>query len=435
MVRIAIATLGCKANQYDSEMIRERCEEKAFRIVPFSQPADIYVINTCTVTGKTDYQSRQLIRQAHRRNPNARIVVTGCYAQVAPEKLREVPGVSWVVGTSEKRSIAELIASSSWPDAPHAEVGPVRQEGSFGAKPMTGFAGRTRFFLKIQDGCDARCSYCIVPTARGASRSMPPEAVQAQLRAISTAGFTEVVLTGIHLGAYGLDLSPPGSLLNLLQEIERVNPIARLRLSSIEPNEVTPDLVEFIAHSSMVCPHLHLPLQSGDDTILGKMNRPYRAEDYRQLIHVLRKEIADIALGVDVIVGFPGEGDAEFSRTLALLEELPVTYLHVFPFSLRPGTPAAVFSDHVDAQTRKARVARLRTLSAKKRTEFYYQYLDRPLEVLIEAARDKRTGLLKGFSRNYIPVLIEGDDSLNNREVSVTVTSVEGEEVRGILAI
>lgn len=434
MLRIAVATLGCKANQYDSEMIRERCEEKGFRVVPFPQPADVYVINTCTVTEKTDYQSRRLIRQAHRRNPNAKIVVTGCYAQTAPEKLREVPGVSLVVGTSAKGSIADLISSSSWQDAPRSVIGPVRPEGSFEAKPMAGFAGRTRFFLKIQDGCNARCSYCIVPRARGASRSMPPEAVLSQLRAITAAGFREVVLTGIHLGAYGLDLSPATGLLSLLREIEKTREVSRLRLSSIEPNEISPDLAGFIARSSMVCPHLHLPLQSGDDTVLGRMNRPYRSEKYRHLVYMLRKEIPDLALGADVIVGFPGEGDAEFSRTLNLIEELPVTYLHVFPFSPRPGTPAAAFPNHVEPLTRKARVARLRALSARKRTEFYRLYLGRPVEVLIETTRDKRTGLLRGLSRNYLPLLIEGDDSLRNREVKVIVSSVEGEEMRGRLA-
>lgn len=428
MLRIAVTTLGCKANQYDSEMIRQRCEKKGFCIVPFSHSADVYVINTCTVTEKTDYQSRQLIRQAHRRNPDARIVVTGCYAQVTPEMLEKLPGVALVVGTSAKGSIADLISSTSSLAAPHSTLGP---ECSFETTPMVGFAGRTRFFLKIQDGCNARCSYCIVPKARGVSRSMPPEEVLSQLTAITAAGFREVVLTGIHLGAYGLDLSPATSLLDLLREIEKTKAMFRLRLSSIEPNEISPDLAAFIARSPMICPHLHLPLQSGDDTILERMNRPYRAEEYRELVYALTKKIPDLSLGVDLIVGFPGEGETEFSRTFTMIEELPVAYLHVFPFSSRPGTPAAALPDQVDPGIRRARVARLRALSAQKRTEFYRRYLGRPAKVLIETDRDRRTGLLRGYSRNYLPLLIEGDDSLCNREVNVIVSSVQGAEVRG----
>jgi len=435
-MRIAIATLGCKANQYDSEIIRESFEEKNFDIVLFPEHADIYVINTCTVTGKTDFQARQLIRRAHRVNPQAKIVVTGCYAQAAPEDLKKIPGVSLVIGNPDKWEIVNIIKEAEKTSSARIRVTPLEKEIVFPEKKIKRFSAKTRFFLKIQDGCNARCSYCIVPQVRGKSRSMTPKTVLELLSSIgSSSGYKEAVLTGIHLGAYGLDLSPQASLLNLLHEIEKQMPVPRVRLSSIEPNEITQGVIDMLADSKIVCPHLHLPLQSGDTTILRKMNRPYSAENFHSLVVKLTNSIKDLAIGVDVIVGFPGEGEKEFYNTLHLIEELPITYLHVFPFSPRKGTPAFSLPDRVNGIAVKKRSEILRSLSKKKREGFYRSYLNKKLPILIESKRHRKTGLLKGLSRNYVPVLLYGGNELMNTEITVRVTSVEGEEVKGEIAL
>ena len=433
-MRVAITTFGCKANQYDSEIIRENFEEKNFDIVPFPEPADIYVINTCTVTGKTDFQARQLIRRAHRVNPQAKIVVTGCYAQAAPEDLKKIPGVSLVIGNPDKWEIVNIIKEAEKTSFAGIIVTPMEKEIVFPEKKIKRFSAKTRFFLKIQDGCNAQCSYCIVPQVRGKSRSMAPQTVLELLSGIGSSGYKEAVLTGIHLGAYGLDLSPQTSLLNLLHEIEKQMPVPRVRLSSVEPNEITQGVIDVLAESPIVCPHLHLPLQSGDTTILRKMNRPYSAENFHSLVVTLTNSIKDLAIGADVIVGFPGEGEEEFYQTLHLLEELPITYLHVFPFSLRKGTPAFSLPGRVNGNAVKKRSEILRSLSKKKREGFYRSYLNKKLPILIEVRRHRKTGLLKGLSRNYIPVLIAGRDDLMNQEITVRVTSVEGEEVKGEIA-
>jgi len=430
-MRVAIATLGCKANQYDSALIQESLEKRDFELVPFSQLAEIYIINTCTVTSRADFQCRQLIRRAYRNNPKAKIIVTGCYAQSAPEELKKIPGVTLVVGNSEKWEIARLLSEPEKFSPSEIIVSPIEEESVLYFQEINKFSSRTRFFLKIQDGCNSQCSYCIVPLVRGKSRSMPLSAVLEQLQIISGSGYQEVVLTGIHLGTYGLDLSPPSSLLKLLQEIERQKLITRVRLSSIEPNEVTSEFIEFLSDSKIVCPHLHLPLQSGDDSILQKMNRPYTTKNFQTLVEKLASTIKDICLGTDVIVGFPGEGEQEFNQTVKFIEKLPISYLHVFPFSPRKGTPAFNFSGKVPNFIVKKRAEHLRNLSKKKRENFYQLYLNKNLPVLVEAKRDQKTGLLKGLSRNYIPILFGGGEEKINQEITVHITSVNNEEVRG----
>ncbi|MBN2468448.1 MAG: tRNA (N(6)-L-threonylcarbamoyladenosine(37)-C(2))-methylthiotransferase MtaB, partial [Deltaproteobacteria bacterium] len=403
-MRIAIATLGCKANQYDSEVLRAKFESRGCHVVSFSENADIYVINTCTVTGKTDYQSRQLVRRAHRRNPQAKIVVTGCYAHVAPGELALLPGVSIIAGNLEKKALAELVLEATNDKEPLTVVTPFQKNTPFFQEPIEAFAAKTRFFLKIQDGCNARCTYCIIPQARGPSRSMDPETVLQMLRNIGRADCKEVVLTGIHLGAYGFDLDPATSLLQLLRQIEELKPVSRIRLSSLEPNELTQELIDFLAKSNTVCPHLHLPLQSGNNAVLHRMNRPYSAEEFRRLVENAVDSIPELAVGVDVMVGFPGEDNHEFQETFNLLEALPITYFHVFPFSPRKGTPASLFPEKVHGTTVKLRKNMLHSLSRQKKACFYKSYLGKNVPVLIEATRDRRTNLLKGFSRNYIPV-------------------------------
>ncbi len=432
MKKIAITTLGCKVNQYDSVTMEEALREKGCTIVDFRNQADIYIINTCTVTKKTDYQSRQLIRRARRKNPHAKIIVTGCYAQVAPQAIAEIPGVSLVLGNAQKQRINDFITGQEREKSPRIIVSDMNQQTCFNDPPLQSFSNHTRAFLKIQDGCEAFCSYCIVPYVRGKYRSLSPEETLKRLFSLDKAGFKEVVLSGIHLGAYGIDQNPPVTLLKLLQIIEQEKPVHRIRVSSLEPMDITNELIDFISTSKTICPHLHLPLQSGDDEILKRMNRPYRSNDFKTLVKVLASKIPNLCLGVDAIAGFPGETDHQFMNTYRLLEGLPISYFHVFPYSKREKTLAASFPDQVPSKTIATRSERLRKLGNIKKETFYSNHLGKKLNVLIEGKRDRLSGYLKGRSRNYIPVLLEGPDTLKNHEIELEIVEIEGERLWGV---
>ena len=432
-MKIAITTLGCKVNQYDSVTIEEALLAKGFEIVDFTSHADVYIINTCTVTHKTDYQSRQLIRRAQKRNPHARIIVTGCYAQVAPEALAQMREVSLIVGNAQKHKIADVIARVPDTIASGILVTDITRETCFREPALHSFSNHTRAFLKIQDGCESFCSYCIVPYARGKPRSLPIEETVQRMLTLRNAGFKEIVLTGIHLGAYGVDHTSPTNLLTLLELIEAKEPVPRIRLSSLEPMDITDNLVEFLSTAKTICPHLHLPMQSGDDEVLKRMNRTYQAGDFKNLVSLLMAKIPHLCLGADVIVGFPGETDQHFKNTHALLQELPISYFHVFPYSKRKMTRAAAFPDHLPQKIIKERSEVLRTLGNNKKINFYSQYIGKVVNVLLEGKRDKQFHCLKGRSRNYIPVLVEGSDSLINQECEVVITRVEEGRVWGKL--
>lgn len=430
---VAVATLGCKVNQYESAVIRESFQKRGYQLVSFGDKAQVYIINTCTITKKTDYQSRQLIRRAKKLNPSSTIVVTGCYAQVFPEEIERITGVHYILGNSHKDKIVDLVGGSLGKGYPHILVSPVGQEDIFMDSAIDGLSSPTRPPIKIQDGCNASCSYCIIPLARGSSRSKKPEAVIEEISHLARLGFKEVILSGIHLGAYGLDLQPKTTLLNLIQQLEKKRVINRIRLSSIEPTELNKEVIDCISSSEMICPHLHIPLQSGDDGILKTMNRMYCVSFFEELIQNLVEKIQGLSIGLDVIVGFPGEGVKEFENTLTLLKRLSVSYLHVFPYSPRPNTVAAKLPDQVHGKIAKERSKILRELGRRKREEFYRKYLNRELNILVESGRNPETSLLKGFSKNYIPVLIKGEDTLKNCELKVIVKEVEGEKVLGRL--
>lgn len=410
-------------NQYDSGVIRESLEGAGRAFVPFTEKADIYIVNTCTVTKKADYQSRQLIRRSHRLNPYARIIVTGCYAQRAPQEIKDIPGVDYTVGIGEVRKVVGFVD-----DLLQREPPPVLMP------KMPTIPKHTRAFLKVQDGCNSYCSYCIIPYARGRSRSLAQEETIKRISKLVGLGYREIVLTGIHLGSYGWDLKTPTDLAGLIKSIEQKNISLRIRLSSIEPTEFTDDLVDLIAASPVVCNHLHIPLQSGDDKILKRMRRPYSAEFFKELVERLVSMIPDLNIGVDVIVGFPGETEENFANTLSLIQELPIGYFHVFTYSRRPGTPAADFPDQVYSKTVRKRSKILRSLGDRKREEFYRRFLGKKFSILVESKRDVRTSCIKGFSRNYIPVLVDAGDDMVNKEVLVTVTRVQEGKVFGTLA-
>jgi threonylcarbamoyladenosine tRNA methylthiotransferase MtaB len=414
---VSVTTLGCKTNQYESAAMEERLVGAGYEVIPFEEGADLVIVNTCTVTAATDRQSRNLIRRARRLNEAARIVVTGCYAQVAPDQLVNFPGVALVIGNAEKKEFLDLLQDVA--DTPVVKVSDIRQEREAVSLGLSRFAGRSRAFVQIQNGCDAFCTYCIIPHARGRSRSLPPAQALAQVRELVAAGYPEIVLTGIHIGGYGADLSPAGSLRDLVARIETETEVTRLRLGSIEPTEIPLSLVELVAQSSVICPHFHIPLQSGDDEILKRMNRLYDREFFRRMIEGIHSRIPDGAIGLDVIVGFPGETEKHFDNTLRFVEQLPATHLHVFPFSKRPGTPAALMPDQIPAQIAKERAARLRALGEEKTRVFAQRFIGRELDVVVEAGEG---AMRKGLTRHYLTVSFAGDEELVGKSARVKVT-------------
>jgi threonylcarbamoyladenosine tRNA methylthiotransferase MtaB len=437
MTRVTIATLGCKVNQFESEALMASLEGTGYRLVPFGEPADITIINTCTVTHRADFQSRQMVRRAFRSNPESLLIVTGCYADVEPDRIATIKGVTHVLGNVEKSHLHDLLPLIQGGEFPTIQVSDIQKEDCFFEIPLHSFHRHTRAFLKIQDGCDSRCSYCIVPHARGPSRSLPPDRIMEHLRVLKERGYKEVVLTGIHIGAYGRDLDPPVPLEKLLEQLERNESPSRIRLSSVEPVDFSPGLISILSLSAKVCPHLHIPIQSGDDEILKGMNRNYDRSFLSRLIQELHQKIPNLCIGADVIVGFPGETEDRFEQTQQLIDALPLSYLHVFPFSRRKGTPASQFSQQVDEGKTKRRAEFLREMGKQKRRAFYQRFLDMELTVLVEHRMDKGTGRLKGFSRNYVPVLLARDNGTSvqpdwiNQEVKVRVTEASEEGVAG----
>ncbi len=424
MKKFTIITLGCKVNQCESAALAGLMEASGCKPAAPEETCDLVVINTCTVTGKAAMQSRQTIRQTVRNHPGAKIVVTGCYAQTAPEEIRPIKGVHCIVGHGDKLKIPELVSrtqlQSCEPSIVHHDI---LQARCFDPLPSVAPETRTRAFLKIQDGCNAFCTYCIVPHARGRSRSMSVKEVRMHYGRLVRQGFKEVVLTGIHLGAYGRDLEPRTSLLELLLSIAEQKSGGRIRISSIEPTEADPGLIRLMAApQSPLCPHLHIPLQSGDNGTLKRMGRPYGRERFAQIIGDIHRSIAHASIGVDILVGFPGEDDDAFDRTATLIQSLPVSYLHVFPFSPRKGTPAAGFGGKVQQSIVKARCRRLRQLGEQKKARFYHSNIGRVLNVLIESVQ---SGHARGFSENYIPVVIPGEQYAENTIARVRIDKVE----------
>jgi threonylcarbamoyladenosine tRNA methylthiotransferase MtaB len=430
-IKVGLTTLGCKVNQYESAALAEDLQQKDYVLVPFNSVADVYIINTCTVTSFSDFQSRQLIRRAHRANPQAKIIVTGCYAQIAAADIAAIDGVALVVGNDQKNTIPKLLLSGN-NETNRIYISDIFQQKEFCSMPLSGFIGRSRAYLKIQDGCNSFCSYCIVPFARGKSRSMAQQEVLRAVDSLSGQGYKEIVLSGIHLGAYGQDLNPPTNLTDMIRRIIDQAGNTRIRLSSIEPGEITDELLHLFNKKDILCPHLHIPLQSGNDKILKLMKRDYDAAFYRKFIEKIAATVNDVAIGVDVMVGFPSEGEKEFNSTLGLLQDLPIAYLHVFPYSERPQTLAQKIQPKVNESIKRKRAAILRSLGAKKREEFTLRFLNKKLHVLVEKIKDKKTGLMKGVSQNYLPVLIDKtDSSFLNKVVLVQTQDIRDGELYG----
>ena len=413
MARVSFYTLGCKLNYAETSTLERDFEAHHFSVVPFGEPSDVTVVNTCSVTSEADRKCRNVIRRALRANPDSFIVVTGCYAQLQPEEIAAIDGVDAVLGAGEKFRLFDLIGEFSKKEETQVAVSCIDDVREYGAAFSS--SDRTRAFLKVQDGCDYSCAFCTIPLARGASRSQPLRDTVAQAREIAGRGYREIVLSGVNIGLYGEDHGT--SLIELLRALDRVEGIERYRISSIEPNLLTDEIIDFVAASDRFQPHFHIPLQSGDDVVLGKMRRRYRREVYMDRVTRIKQLMPHACIGVDVIVGFPAETGERFENTHAFIRDLPVSYLHVFTYSERPDTTAVerldvMGGERVPKSERSRRNRRLRMLSRQKEQTFYREHLGTSRPVLWENA-SSGDGLMAGYTDNYIRVEAAADP---NRE-------------------
>ena len=428
MKKAASFALGCKVNQYESEAIAELFAEKGYEIVGIDEEADVYVINTCTVTNFGDKKSRQLIRKVKRQNENAIVAVVGCYAQTAPKELMEIAGVNLVIGTKDRAQIVEMVEQYDRANGVENHVSDIMKERVFEPLSIQKLANRTRAYLKIQDGCSQYCSYCIIPYARGPIRSREPQEVVAEVKRLAENGFKEVVLTGIHVASYGKDRRDT-SLLDILKQVHEVEGIERIRFSSIEPNVVTEEFAQTMAALPKVCDHFHLSLQSGCDKTLKEMNRKYDTEKYRQAAATLRKYLPKVALTTDIIVGFPGETEEDFRESYAFAEEIGFAKIHVFPYSPKRGTPAAARKDQLLNAVKAERSHTLIQLSDNMAADFLADAVGTDAEVLYERAVGE--GIYEGHTTNYMKVHGRSEADLTNRIAKTHITRAEGEMLFG----
>ncbi len=424
MRRVAFYTLGCKVNQYETEAMRELFINRGDMVVGADEAADIYVINTCTVTGMSDKKSRQVIRRFRRQNAEAVIAVVGCYAQIAPAEVMAIDGVNLVMGTHQRSRILDYLEGLGAEDRREVvtDIGQIRE---FEEMTVDRIEGRTRAFVKIQDGCDRYCSYCIIPYARGPVRSREADNVAAEVARLSEKGFAEVVLTGIHVASYGKDLKH-GSLMDLIRRIDGMPGIRRIRLSSLEPTLMTAAFAEALSGCEKVCPHFHLSLQSGSDTVLARMNRKYTVAGYREAVAAIRAHWPEAAITTDIIAGFPGETEAEFQETCAFVREMDFARVHVFGFSPREGTPAAVMEAQVPAEVRQSRVETLIAISDSLTQGYLARFLGRELRIIVEAS-DPVNNRAEGLTDNYLRVLLPGTLPEVGTEQQVKVEGISGD--------
>jgi threonylcarbamoyladenosine tRNA methylthiotransferase MtaB len=400
-MKVAVLTLGCRVNQAESSMIEGSLENHGFSIVGLGEKPDYCIINTCTVTGKSDYQSRQLIRRAVRTG--AKVIVTGCYAQINPSEVKKIHSSIEIFSNSNKLSIINMITNDDKCN-------------------YLSYSSRSRPHIKVQDGCNFSCSYCIVPLARGRSKSTQLRDIIEQADNFAAQGFHEIVLTGIHLGFYGHDLQPGTTLKHLIRALIDKTKIHRIRLSSLEMREIDSELIELLGEER-ICNHLHLPLQSGDDSILSSMKRNYTTKEYRTIVELIKKKIPDISIGSDVIVGFPGEGEKEFSNTKKFIEDLPVSYMHIFPYSKRPNTLASQMQGQISAQVKKDRFSELNRININKKLHYMNDQMNRTLEIIIEEQCHDYAVI--GTSSNYLKIKLPAENHARKSCVSVRVTGIE----------
>ncbi|MCH9028593.1 MAG: tRNA (N(6)-L-threonylcarbamoyladenosine(37)-C(2))-methylthiotransferase MtaB [Bacteroidetes bacterium] len=418
--KVALHTLGCKLNFSESSTIGKQFIDEGFEIVDFKQRADIYVFNTCAVTGNAERECRQLVRRVLRDNPNAYIIITGCYAQLRPNEIGEIKGVDIVLGNSEKLNLFSYLENFDKSEFACIKVGSLEDINEFGEARSTDADSRTRAYFKIQDGCDYKCTFCTIPLARGRSRSMHPQSAIADFRKLIDDGYKEIILTGVNVGDYGKAFGI--GLYDLLLDFVKIDGDFRIRISSIEPNLLTDEIINLIAEEKKICSHLHIPLQSGSPNILKAMQRRYTVKEYENRITKAVENIEDLGVGVDVIVGFPGETEEQFIETHNFLRDLPISYLHVFTYSERPDTKAIKLSNTVEIVERKRRNKVLRILSNKKKNQFHNRMLGRKLEVLFEGGN--AAGSMQGYTSNYIRVVHDFEKSSVNKILNFEITGI-----------
>ncbi|MDI6601697.1 MAG: tRNA (N(6)-L-threonylcarbamoyladenosine(37)-C(2))-methylthiotransferase MtaB [Thermoanaerobacteraceae bacterium] len=425
---VAFYTLGCKVNQYETEAIMELFQQRGYNIVDYNDAADVYIINTCTVTSRGDAKSRALIRKALKKNENAVIAVVGCYPQTSPEEVISIPGVDIIAGTDEKSRIVDLVEDYLRNHSKIINIKDIRKNRKFERLSVLKNRDRTRAYIKIEDGCDLYCTYCIVPYARGPVRSKPYEEVMDEARKLANEGFKEVVITGIHISSYGKDLGNVG-LLDVLRGINDIEGICRIRLSSLEPRILTEDNIKEITSLEKLCRFFHISLQSGSDETLRRMHRRYTADEYRQIVYNLRKYIPDAGIATDIMVGFPGETDEEFKESYNFVKEMNFSHMHVFQYSPRKGTKAYEYEGQVEKKVKEERSRMMIELAREMKVGFNRRFIGTTMDVLFE--NDTGDGIYEGLTDNYIRVLAKGDESMRNIILPAKLLNLNGLDVVG----
>ncbi|MCI7441503.1 MAG: tRNA (N(6)-L-threonylcarbamoyladenosine(37)-C(2))-methylthiotransferase MtaB [Clostridium sp.] len=416
-MKVAFSTLGCRVNQYESEAMAEKFIREGYEVVDFSEIADVYVINTCTVTNMGDKKSRQIISKARRLNNNAIIAVVGCYSQMAPKEVSAIEGVDVVLGTRNKGDVVYYVNKARDEQKIQVHVEGVLKNKKFEDLNIEEYQDKTRAFLKIQDGCNRFCTYCAIPYARGSVCSKEPRKVIDEIKKLASHGFKEVILSGIHTASYGLDLEGNITLIDLIEDIEKIDGIERVRIGSIEPAFFTNEVIEKIKGFKKLCPHFHLSLQSGCNTVLKRMNRRYTAEEYEHIVNVLRENIKDVSISTDVIVGFPGETEEEFNETYEFLKRIKLTKTHIFKYSPRKGTRAAEMKGQIDGKVKEERSKALIALNDINEQGFIEKYINKNVKVLLEQQVKGKENIFEGYTENYIKVELEKPENIKSGDI------------------
>mgnify|MGYP001450574533 CR=1 FL=1 len=432
MNKAAFYTLGCKVNQYETEAMIEAFEKQGYEIVDYNGFADIYIINTCTVTNMGDRKSRQIIRRALDYNPDAFIAVVGCYSQIAPDEILDIEGVKLVLGTSHRTRIVELVEKAAKKKEKTNAVSNIMEVNAFEDMGIRQYKNRTRAFLKIQEGCDQYCSYCIIPYARGHIRSRKPENIIEEVIGLAQNGFKEIVLTGIHVGSYGKDLGGM-ELIDIIEKVHEVEGIDRIRMSSVEPKTLDEDFIDRLSNLNKICRHFHLSLQSGCDETLKRMNRKYTTDEYRKVVRNLREAYDDVGITTDIIVGFPGETDEEFGKTIKFIDEISFSSMHIFKYSPRQGTPAANYKNQVSPEVKERRSNLVAEIARKNQNKFIEKFINNNFKVLFEQELKNRKNYYEGLTPNYIRIIAESAYDISGRVVETMLKEVKDDYAIGKL--
>ncbi|WP_234121431.1 tRNA (N(6)-L-threonylcarbamoyladenosine(37)-C(2))-methylthiotransferase MtaB [Clostridium hydrogenum] len=430
-MKVAFITLGCRVNSYESEAMAEKFIKAGYEDVKPEEKADVYVINTCTVTNMGDRKSRQMISKAKKLNPNAVIAVVGCYSQVEPDKVASIDGVDIVLGTKNKGDIVEYLNTYMTKKEQIVNVKDVFRDKKFEDLKIEEYQDRTRAFLKIQDGCNRFCSYCLIPYARGGICSKEPEQVMEEIHKLAGHGFKEIILSGIHIASYGADLKNGWDLVRVVEEIEKIDGIERVRIGSIDPTFFSDDVIEKIKKMKKLCPHFHLSLQSGCSETLKRMNRHYTAEDYMNIVNKLRQNIKDVSITTDVIVGFPGETEEEFNETFEFLKKIKLSKTHIFKYSKREGTKAADMKEQVPGTIKDFRSNKLIELNNKNEKAFISKFIGCKMDVLFETNFENNDDLYEGYTANYVKVVANSNENISGNILTVKIEEAKEDYLYG----